>query len=177
LEVEVAVETFLVAFDVLAFKILEPDVALGDDEVADHEDEEGEYASTVQVGAEHALIADAAAQDGHNFGVGGHFGGEEKCGDEDEQRPVEAEEVGDEVQVVFEDDFVSGCAVANKVVEFFGDVESDDDDDDDDEPEQEVFEVLPQYVAVYERIGASRHCGRNVLCIEQIIGMEGFVFG
>ena len=149
---EVAVVASLVSVDVAALEVVESDITDRDDEVAYHEDAQGEDDGSMEIGSQETLVAYAAAEDGDDFGVTCQFGGEEESGDEDEERAVEVEEVGDEIEVVLEDYLAERGFVLEEVVKFFGDIEGDDDDEDDGEPEEEGSEILSKDVAVYEGI-------------------------
>lgn len=131
---DVVVETSLGGVDIFALKLLEVNVAFWYDEVAYEENAHGQNESSVQIRSKHASVAYTAAEDGDYFGVSGHLRGEKECGDENEQRSVEVEEVGNEVKVVLEDYLFQRCLVLEEVVKLFGNVEGYDDDDDEHKP-------------------------------------------
>ena len=57
-------------------------------------------------------VAHAAAQNGDNFGVTRHLGGEEDDADKDEQRTVQVDKAWDEVEIVVHHNLFEGGVVA-----------------------------------------------------------------
>ena len=137
LEVQVAVEAALRSVDVLVLEHLELYVAARYDEVAYEQNSYGENQRAVQIGPQHTSVADAAAQNGDNLCVAGHLRCEEQRRDKHKQRAVQVEEVGDEVEIVFEYNFAYRGLVLDEVIQFFRHVERDDNDDDKYQPQQE----------------------------------------
>ena len=83
--------------DVLLLELDEVAVGDGYHKVAQHQHYHGHYDRAVQVGSQHAAVADARAEDGYYLGVARHLGGEIEHRDEDEERAVEVYEAGYEV--------------------------------------------------------------------------------
>ena len=116
LELDVARRVGLARLVVLVLKVEAGLAALGDDvgaqAVGDHRDD----ACRHHVGAKHALEAHARGEHGDDFGILRQLRGEEDDGNEDEQRAEQVGEVGDEVQVVVEDDGVPRGIVRHEAV-------------------------------------------------------------
>ena len=108
LKVDVAEILLMVGVDVGVFKFDQRLVVDRDEEVAEGQDDEGYEDGSVEVGAEHTPVADAAAQDGDYFGVACHLRGEENHADEDEQGAVEVHKTRDEIEVIIKDDRPKG---------------------------------------------------------------------
>ena len=116
LELDVARRVGLARLVVLVLKVEAGLAALGDDvgaqAIGDHRDD----ACRHHVGAKHALEAHARGEHGDDFGILRQLRGEEDDGNEDEQRAEQVGEVGDEVQVVVEDDGVPRGIVRHEAV-------------------------------------------------------------
>jgi hypothetical protein len=85
---QVAVIAAFVGDYILALKVIELNVAARNHKVADDENAYGQDYGSVEIGAQHALVVDAAAEYGYYLGVPSHLRGEEQGGDENEQRSV-----------------------------------------------------------------------------------------
>ena len=68
----VAVVASLGGVYVFALEVFELYVAARDNEIAYDEDADGQNYGAVEVGSQHAAVADAATEDGYNLGVAGH---------------------------------------------------------------------------------------------------------
>ena len=139
---EVAIVAAVVGVYVFALEVLELDIAARDDEIAYDEYSEGKNYGAMEVWSKHTPIADAAAEDGNDFGVSGHLRGEEERGDEHEQRSVEVEEVGYEIKIILKDNLLDWSLVFEEIVELLGDVEGDDDNDDKYQPKEKSLYVF-----------------------------------
>ena len=148
LEVDVAEVVLLAGVDIVVFKGSKGAVVDRDEEVAEDEDDEGYDEGAVEIGPHETTVADAAAEDGNDFGVARHLGGEEDDADEDEKGAVEVDEAGDEVEVVAINNLPQRRMAAEEVVEFFRYIECDDDDYDERHRHEEGLQVLQQDVPV-----------------------------
>ena len=148
LEVNVAEVVLLASVDVVAFELGKAPVVDGDDEVAEDKHYQRHDGRAVEVGPHESPVADAAAEDGDDLGVAGHLGGEKDDADEDEERTVEVDEAGDEVEVVAINNLPQRRMAAEEVVEFFRYIECDDDDYDERHRHEEGLQVLQQDVPV-----------------------------
>ena len=68
------------------------------------------------------MVAHAGGVHGDDLGVAGQFGGEEDDGDEDEQAAEHVHVVGDEGEVVFENDLLQGDLVLKEIIHFLCEV-------------------------------------------------------
>ena len=124
------------------------DAAPGYDERAQAEGDHGDDGSGHHVGPEHALEAHAGGEHGDDFGILGQLGGEEDDGYEDEQGAEQVGEVGDEVQVVVEDDGAPRRIVGHELVLLLVEVEHYGDGDDEHDGKEVGAEELRDDVRV-----------------------------
>ena len=101
-----------------------------------------------EIGPHQAAERHAAREHGDDLGLVGHLRGEEDAGDEGEQAAELVDEVGDEVEVVVEDDRFQGCVQLREVVDLLHVVEDHHDHDDHGDGEEIGRQELAQYVTV-----------------------------
>ena len=101
---------------VLVLKVDARHAALGDDERPQPESGHRNDGCRHHVGPQHALEAHARREHGNDFRVLGQLRGEEDDGDEHEQRAEQVGKVGDEVQVVVEDNGIPRRVVGHELV-------------------------------------------------------------
>ena len=146
--VQIAEVVWAVYVDVFVFKFIKCPVVHRNKEVAESQHNNGHDGSTYHVRPQHPAVADAATQDGNNFGIAGHLRGEENHADEDEQWAVEVDKARDEIEVIRKNDFLERSVSAKEIVKFFRYVEGDNDDNDKCHRQQKSLQILEQYVSV-----------------------------
>ena len=117
----------------LVILVLEVDTrhaALGDDVSSQPEGGNSNDAGRNHVGAQDALEAHARGKHGNDFRIFCQLGGEENDGNEHEQRAEQVGKIGDEVQVIVEDDGIPGSVVRHELVLLLVEVENDRNRDD-----------------------------------------------
>ena len=82
-----------------------------------------EQGGTDEIRPHQAAITDTTGENGNDFTITRHLGGEEDNRNEYEQRAEHIHKVGHEIDVVVEDDFFDGCLILEEVVEFLCKVE------------------------------------------------------
>ena len=149
LPVDVAVELgVLLAFYVLRLEIDDVPLRNGDQPEVERQRQRGDDQRPEEVGPHQPAERHAAREHGHDLGLVGHLRGEEDAGDEGEQAAELVDEVGDEVEVVVEDDRFQGCVQLREVVDLLHVVEDHHDHDDHGDGEEIGRQELAQYVTV-----------------------------
>ena len=134
--------------DVAVLEVDARDVALGNDVGAEDEGGEGDDARADHVGAEQASETHARGFHRNYLAVVGEFGSEENDGDENEEGAEEVGEVGNEIDVVVEDNLLHRGVTDGEFVDFLVVVEDDGNHDDDGDEEDVGAEELVDDVSV-----------------------------
>ena len=115
---------------------------------SEQETAEGNDGGTHHVGAQQATETHARALHRDNLGIVGQFRGKENDGDEDEQRTEEVGKIGNEIDVVVENDLLHRGVATRELVDLLVEVENHGNHHDDGDEEDVGAEKLVDDVAV-----------------------------
>jgi hypothetical protein len=85
--------------------------------------------SRIEIGPEHPVIADPAAENSNDLSVGCHLRGEIDYGDKCEKVTEQVDEIRNKIKIVIEDDGMKRCMFGNKFINVFRQVKNNDDQD------------------------------------------------
>lgn len=148
LAVDMALDLKVVVVDIVVPEVYSFTVGTGNDVIPQEPGEEGDEGRRYQVGAHQPLVGNSAAQNGDDFGIVGHLGGEVDDRNKDKKRTEEVGKVRNEVEVILKDNVFGGDVFRNEFVEVFRDVEDRGDADDQGNGIEEGSEELPGDIKV-----------------------------
>lgn len=119
-----------------------------DDIASESPEKEEEERSGEEIGQHDSPERDACREHGYYLGVACHLAGEEDYSDEDKQAGEHVHVVGNERQVVVENDTSEGSIVLEELIHFLGEVEYDGNRQDKHNREEECAKELAYYVPI-----------------------------
>jgi hypothetical protein len=123
-------------------------ICLGNEEIAQVKRQQGKNQGRDKVGQQQPPEADTTAQYSDDLGITCHFGCEKNDRNKREEINKQVDEVGNEVQVIVDDNGFQWCLVFYKTVKILRNVEYDHDEDQQGNSIEEGSKKLPDNVFV-----------------------------